>query len=395
MTPHEILGWLKVPGFVDGGGGACRGHGERKVFGAVPNKPYRPLGAFSDYVCERLGVDNQRVYDHELSGPELFAVAERAFDAVPSRTWDDLRGPQHSARRRVALVDLVWFLRSLDIAHADDPEYPARKRESRLFAMTRSLADIEGRHPVLSWSDMAIYHPVSDPRTFLPPGEARDQEILMYSVQHASERMFKRVHQWDWAHPTKRMLTELVFDLNAALRALMHYSRVRTVGQFYQLDPYLGDNGEYRGHATGSFSAWTLLMGIFLAGNDSFARRLSDGTNRKAFDRDADPFIDRVAAGTFVPLGSHLAAARLDSGERAELEALHNEARRVFTLFLHSHRGAIKRHAPASFTDPCPTDPALTNRESIRESIDDMAMRPARAKTVDHAGRLPTLTLSG
>jgi hypothetical protein len=130
-------------------------------------------------------------------------------------------------------------------------------------------------------------------------------------------------------------------------------------------------------------------MGIFLAGNESLARRLSDDANHKAFDRDADPYIDQVVGGTFLPLGAYLAAARLDLEQRAEPEVLHGEARLVFTLVLHSHRGAIKSHAPASFADPCPTDPAIINRQSIHEAIGDMAAPPEPDAGVDRAGRLP------
>jgi hypothetical protein len=390
MTPHEILAWLMVPGFESAGqGGADRDRDNRKAFGAVPRKRLRPLSSFSDYVCDELGLDNQRVSETSLTGGELFAIADCKLAAVPPSTWENLLAPDRTADRRVALLDLVWTLRSLDIANAGDPQYPVRKRESELFGLAKKLADMEWRHPALSWSDIGIYHPINDPRTFLAPSEARDQEILMYSAQYAMELMFKRVLEIDWTHPTRQMLSDLVFDLNASLKALRHLSRVRTVGQFYQLDPYLGANGEYRGHATGAFSAWTLLMAIFLAENQSFTTRLCDQANRKGFDRDAARHIDRVDAGTFTPLGSHLAATALTRSEKAELEVLHGEARRVFTLFLHSHRGAIKRHAPVSFTDLSPTDPTLTNRESIREAIDDMAWQsPAYHSCADSGPKL-------
>jgi hypothetical protein len=386
MNPHEVLAWLKVPGLESARQDGARRHRDnRKAFGSVPRKRFRPLASFSDYVCDELGSDNQRVSETLLTGGELVAIADRKLAEVPASTWQKILASERTIDRRVALLDLVWTLRSLDIANAGDPQYPARKRESQLFRMAKTLADIECRHPALSWSDIAIYHPINDPRTFLPPGEARDQEILMYSVQYAVELMFKRAHEMDWAHPTRRMLFGLVFDLHASLEALIHLSRVRTVGQFYQLDPYLGANGEYRGHATGAFSAWTYLMAIFLAENESFTRRLCDDVNRRGFDRDADAYIDRVDAGTFTPLGSYLAAAPLTRDDRAELDVLHNEARRAFTLFLHSHRGAIKRHAPASFTDLSPTDPMLTNRESIKEAINDMAA-PSSRRAVEPIG---------
>jgi hypothetical protein len=379
VNPHEILALLKVPGLESGRpAGAGHRRDNRKAFGVVPRKRFRPLASFSDYVCDELGSDNQRVSETSITGGELFAIADRKLAEVPWSTWQTILAAERITDRRVALLDLVWMLRSLDIANTGDPQYPTRKRESQLFGRAKMLADIECRHPALSWSDIAIYHPITDPRTFLPPGDARDQEILMYSVQYAVEQMLKRVHEVDWAWPTRRILFGLVFDLHASLEALIHLSRVRTVGQFYQLDPYLGANGEYRGHATGAFSAWTYLMAIFLAENESFTRRLCDEVNRRGFDRDADPYIDRVDAGTFRSLGSYLAAAPLTRGDRAELDVLHGEARRAFTLFLHSHRGAIKRHAPASFTDPSPTDPTLTNRDSIKEAINDMASPPPR-----------------
>lgn len=382
LAPREILRWLGVPG-----PGATRrdravGSNAENSFDLPPCRPFRPLRTFSDYVCEQLGADNQRIYEGSLSGPELFTIVEDTFDMVSAKTEESLLTRVGRVERRVALLDLVWVLRSLDIAHTGDPTYPARKRASRLFGMAHALAGIERRHPVLAWSDIAIYHPISDPRTFLPRGKARDEEILMYSVQNALERLFKGVHERDWTRPTRHMLIELQLDLKDSLRAIMHYGRVRTVGQFYQLDPYLGANNEYRGHATGAFSAWTLLMGVFLSGNESFARRLRDPANRKAFDRDADPYIDQIVAGTFSPLGARLAAAPLEPKDRTELEAMHDEARHIFTLFLHSHRGAIKRHAPASFADPSPTDPTQTNIHTISEAIDDMAADRTRLTVI-------------
>jgi hypothetical protein len=70
----------------------------------------------------------------------------------------------------------------------------------------------------------------------------------MYSVQNALEQMFKRAHERRSRHAHRAGVRP-----QRGVEDLMHYGRVRTVGQFYQLDPYLDDNGEYRGHATGSF----------------------------------------------------------------------------------------------------------------------------------------------
>lgn len=376
MNSHEMLAQLRTPDTGANENGATRASARR--FGELPHQPIRPLGEFSDFICEELGSQNQLVHEKSLTGPELFMLAEQKFDKVSDATIDGLFEAARRPERQVALLDLLWMLRSLDIAHSDDVTYRDRKRGSRLFGLAQAFADMEGRHPALSWSDISIYHPVFDPRTFLGPSSARDEEVLMYATQCAMEQIHKRILEQTWSELTPSMLSDLVRDLDASLKGLIHYSRSRTIGQFYQLDPFLGPNNEYRGHATGSFSAWSFLIGIFLSGNYSFARRLTDEANRKGFDRDADPYIDQVIAGTFKSLDYYVEHARLTPEERVRADALYSEAMHTFTLFLHSHKGAIKRHAKASFEDPSPTDPVQTNAETIKEAIGDMSMSGVR-----------------
>jgi hypothetical protein len=103
-------------------------------------------------------------------------------------------------------------------------------------------------------------------------------------------------------------------------------------------------------------------------------RRLSDEANWKAFDHDAAPYIKQVTDGAFKTLGEYISTSRLTVRQREHADRIVALARHRFTLFLHSHRGAIKRHAHASFTDRSPSDPPKTNAETIREAISDMAV---------------------
>lgn len=196
----------------------------------------------------------------------------------------------------------------------------------------------------------------------------------MYQVQHGIERIFKEIIESDWEKLTIWLLAEMVEGIDLALKSLMLYSGARTVGQFYQLDPFLGPNFEYRGHATGAFSAWTYLLGFFLSKNRAFEERLCDETNLKAFDIDARHHIADVRGSAFLTLEQRLVNARGSGGHQVKnAENMAELARRRFTLFLHSHRGAIKRHASSSFADESPSHPPRTNIETITEAIADMA----------------------
>jgi hypothetical protein len=341
-------------------------------FGTLPLKKIRPLGTFSDYICDELGAHNQLVREAILSPGKLFEIAERRLSEVPDGTFSDLLYSGISTPRRVALLDLVWMLRSLDIAHSSSCQYIERRNQCQLYDRARSLAHKERRNPALSWSDIAIYHPANDPRSFLAPGSARDQEILMYRVQGAIEETFKQALRTDWSKLTVRMASELVVDLNVVLKGMVHLSKVRSIGQFYQLDPFLGPNDRYRGHATGAFSAWTFLMGIFLSGNSSFARRICDNSNRLAFDCDAIPYIEEVKLESFKKLREFIDLASFAAPDKTRVDDLFDEALNKFSLFLHSHRGAMKRHAEGSFGDPSPSDPVQTNGEVIKEAIAGM-----------------------
>jgi hypothetical protein len=373
MNPHRLLLQLQTP--------------DVGRFGTLPQAKYRPLGAFSDFVCDELGTQNQRVRQGSISAGELREVAESRAQLINLRGFPELLEPARQIGRRVALLDLVWVLRSLDVAHLDDPHYRERKKDMRIFRLARGLATMENRHPVLCWSDIAIYHPIYDPRTFLAPGPARDEEILMYRVQNIVENIFKRIIESDWNQVTPHMLSDLVLDINAALEAVVHFSRARTVGQFDELDPYLSVNFEYRGHATGAFSAWTYLMGVFLAKNHSFESRLVDRENAKAFDLDARPHIDKIRTGEFKHLATYLASSPLVFHERKRASHLYYEACRAFMFLLYCHRGAIKRHASASFQDQSPADPERLNLETIDEAIADMTV-PGRRRSSRNRNRL-------
>jgi hypothetical protein len=342
--------------------------------------PCRPLFALSDFVCESLGEHNSLIREGRLSANDLLVIVEAFAAQVPQRCWADLLLDENSEQRRVAMLDLVWIERSLAIAWQSQPgEYHRRRYDAEFFARTRDFALAEQRHPVLSWSDIAIYHPVHDPRSFLEPGLNRDQEVFMYRVQGAIERVFRSILELCPEAFTHLELESVVQDLDLVGKAMNFLNRARTVGQFYTLDPFLGPNNEYRGHGTGAFSAWSFLMGVFLSDNPSFRSRLLDPTNRLAFDTDARPLMDATLAGTRPTLLKVLAARQLPPGDRADVDRLHGEAVSQFLAFLRGHKGAIRRHAETSFSFASPADPTISNREAIDEAIAGSREHPASA----------------
>jgi hypothetical protein len=353
VIPRQVLARLIEP--VDG------------VWEAHPVRRDRPLGWFSTFVCEELGVRNEMIRTGRLEPGDLFATVEAFMADLPDGLFRELAEPARTADRRIALLDLLWASRSLDIAYGGIAKYRDRRRGSALFGRSAALARVERRHPVLSWSEIAIYHPVGDPRSFLPPGSDRDQEVLMYRVQAAIERTFKAILDYDPAAVDTSTLVEMNADLDCVVKAMVHLNRSRTLGQFYKLDPFLGPNEEYRGHGTGAFSVWSYVLGLFLSGNPTMRSRLLDEANQLAFDRDADPLVDQVRRGEFATLDRVVADAGL--GRSDETDHLCAQARTKFALFLHSHRGAIKRHARDSFGATAPSCPTMTNEESIKASL--------------------------
>lgn len=123
------------------------------------------------------------------------------------------------------------------------------------------------------------------------------------------------------------------------------------------------------GHATGAFSAWCYIAGYFLSDHDDFKQRLLRPENRRAYDRDADPYIDRIASGTFHTADQLIRTATLDEPRQAQARALFNSARKQFGLFLRAHRGTIKRHAATSFDQAAPANVSILNRESVNRGI--------------------------
>jgi hypothetical protein len=211
---------------------------------------------------------------------------------------------------------------------------------------------------------------VFDPRAFSPPGQVRDQEILLYRTQSGIEKTFKSIVEADYTHLSSDTLYTMLEDLDAVLKAMVHLNRARTVGQFSQVAPFLGPNDNYRGFASGSFSSWTYITGYFLSENENFKKRLLDKENRPYFDRDIDPYIKQMREESFETLEQIIIRSSTNAAEAIVklYRCIHNK----FTLFLHSHRGAIKKHASEVFNDPAPSSPEITNAESIRRAINDM-----------------------
>jgi hypothetical protein len=368
MTPREELRLLtNVPPRV------TRSDGQ-EVGTPWPQEGIRPLDEFSDFVCGSLGQRNDQVREGTLPPDALFGEAEDLISSVSPDRMKDLIEPENSAARRVGILDLVWVERSLSVAYGHSIGYRSKREHSRLFEFACTLAAIERRHPALSWSDIAIYHPSNDPRSFLGPGSIREQEILMYRIQGAIERTFKSIIETSREGLCQGNLQRNVKDLDHVLKAMMHLNKVRTIGQFYKLDPFLGANGEYRGHGTGAFSIWTFVLGVLLAENEHLRSRINDPNNWMAYDRDADSHIAQIADTTFVSLPAAVAAQAGATGDEGEeLAALVNAMRAKFTLFLHSHRGAMKRHSPSSFIDSAPSFPGMTNSQAIKAAINGMS----------------------
>ena len=337
----------------------------------VSSEKIRPLGAFSDFVVNELGKHNELIREGQMVPDVLFDKAEALISQVPSPVFEGYLGDD-VAGRRDAILDLVWVIRSLDIANQDSPEWKAQRDDSQLFKSAKALSDKEIRHPNLSWSDIALYHPLKDPRTFLPPGEDRDQEVLLYRTQSGIDAVFKKVTEGGYGEVLLESLSEMNDDLDATVKATVYLSQVRRLGQFYKLDPFLGANNEYIGHGTGAFSAWSYTAGYFLAGNEAFRDRALREENQRAFDRDADVYINQMRMGGFGTLRQIVADEDMNPDDKVEAFRLVKAASDKFALFLRAHRGAIKKHAPASFDDEAPAALGISNDVAIHTAIIDM-----------------------
>jgi hypothetical protein len=313
-------------------------------------------------VCEGLGEANDAVRRRELSPDDLLRIIDNHSSNIDEATMRHL--VNDTASRRVASVDLAFAERAVDIAHGESVAYREQRRGLDVFRKAAALAELDERQPVLTWSDIAIGHPIGDPRSFLDRGHARDQEILMYRIQSGIERTFKKfVTEWPDTVVTASWLADLHADIDAVVEAMIHLTRVREPGQFYKLDPFLGANRGVRGHGTGSFSAWTFLAGWFLTGRDEFRFRVCDPANLAALDPDARLYIRAAAC-----LGVATLVERAPEGGRSPQVGAVQAA---FYDFLKVHRGAIRKHAAASFDDAAPANPSITNAESMRRSLDE------------------------
>lgn len=335
-------------------------------YGGYVTRQERPLGQLSDYLCDQLGVTNEAIRTGEAAAERLLLDVDKALDALDVDLLGRL-GTGAPARRRLACLDLAWAERAVAIAFGGTADYRARRARTTLWRWGTTLANVEARHPVLAWSDIAIHHPMHDPRSFLAPGSGRDQEIFMYRVQGAIERMSRSIlDTWQSADTSVAELDELTVDLSLIVAAMAHLIRVRDIGEFYKLDPFLGPNNEVRGHGTGSFSAWTFLVSWLVTGDSEFDSRLTDPANRMAFDPDARAWIDELAHGRLVPLPER--ARVVTSAPVAS--ALLNVQKRCRD-FHKAHRGGIRRHAPTSMPFPAPANPTITNEDSINRAATD------------------------
>lgn len=330
-----------------------------------PAEPIRPLGAFSDFICNDLGSYNDEIHQGTRSPSDLFRKLEDLMGEIPDSTFSDVAS--NDFPRRIAMVDLAFALRSLDVAYNSDPEFEGRKNRSALFRRASELAAVGGRPPFLVWSDTAMNYPVGDPRTFMPPGRAKDQEVQLYTANWESDEAFKSVLTADYGNLTQEEIDRLAQQMRAATLSLVSLIRERDPGHFLRLDPFLGAkdaNGVIV--ASGSFSAWTFLAGWFLTGRETFKERLLNPANRPYFDQASHPFIEAISEGSFRTLDQVFDNLSLNDAEK---EKLKGQLRKEYDEFSHVHLGAVKVHAPQELPSPSPSFPSMTNAQTIRASL--------------------------
>lgn len=327
----------------------------------------RPLGAFSNFVCQELGIYNNDINQGKKAPKELFGRIESLVKEIPEETFTNLLGDGQTRDRRTALIDLVFALRSLDVAYKDDPSYDETKSQSLLLQRATVLAQKEGRRPFLQWSDTAIDYPFDDPRAFMSPGPARDQEIQLYTTNGSADNVFKSVVDGDYANLSPYEFETLGVAMFEVGQWLAHLSRIRDLGHFQRMDPFLGakdENGVIV--ASGSFSAWTFLAGWFLTERAIFKERLTRSENLPYFDRDADSYIQAIRDGSFKTLRQVLSGLPIGQAEILERE---KTLIKWFDEFYLIHKGAAKRHAAYELPSSSPSYPLMTNRESMDASL--------------------------
>jgi hypothetical protein len=329
----------------------------------LPHIPIRPLLQISDYACTTMPTCYEAVLQGTMSTDHLFGEVEELFATIDPDVIEQLMSTPTGLRARVASLDLAFLERFLSVAHGGPTqEYRARRAGSLWFRTAVRLAKSGGRSLFLGWSDIANGHPVWDPRTFLSPGQGQDQEILLYRIQSGIERAFRRiVVEWPNTDITTPKSCQIVADdLDEVVTAMIHVSRVREEGEFDKLNRFLAPNGEVHGHATGSFSVWTMLAGYVLTGH--VLDRLIDPENRPVFDPEARPWIDAVVAGELTPL------PRMQDAD-GNARDLTEYAIRQFGRFHEVHMGAMRRHAGGALDEQAPSDRLVTNRQSVQKFI--------------------------
>lgn len=338
----------------------------------------RPLGVFSDFVVNDLGIWNEKISNGERSGDDLSNHTEAMLSAISDDVTDGVKSDVSS--RRMAILDLVFVGRSLEVA------LKGNQVDTRLFQLTKYLADIEKRYPCLQWSETAKYFPISDPRTFFSPGSIRDQELLLYGTQKNIELIFEYIsHCGGKSDPDCASLHALPLLLEKVLDAMIHLNKSRDKQHFKLVDPFLGPSPFFPAFPSGSFSAWTYLAGYRLAGNMTFKGKLLDPRNRPCFDRDADQYIDEISSGGFQTIQEIVDGSNLPESDKAKAAESLGRSRQLMTQFLYAHRGAVKIHANATLAMPAPSKPEINNDQSFSSGIVDMGdHKPVKSFFLPH-----------
>lgn len=329
-----------------------------------PIEKIRPLGPLSDLAAEDLGMWDNAVTEGAADETDLYDEIERCAASVDDHVVDY----PDTELAQTARVDLAFIDRLGHVASEEAAPYRRWREFTRFFEIAQRLGQSQEQYPLLQWSDIAEYHPVRDPRTFLSPGAGRDQEVFLYKAQSAIDRAFRQiVRAWGSdGGPTLDDCRWIAGLLDLVVEAMANLSRRRELGEFDKLDRFLTDNGEVRGHATGSFSAYTQLAGWLTTGRDDYLDRLADPVNRGAFDRTAREWIDRIVAGDLTALPF---SGIVDEIPVNDVDWIAHIDKR-YTDFHRVHRGAVRKHAKGALGCPAPARPTMTNAESIDRCID-------------------------
>ena len=117
----------------EGGANVLRLLKQQVIHETTPISPerVRPLGVFSDFVVENLGLLNAQIREEQVAPTVLFDQAEAFVQEIPEERFQELLKPDNIQNRRIAILDLVWVIRSLDIAYGNtmntSEEYKQRR----------------------------------------------------------------------------------------------------------------------------------------------------------------------------------------------------------------------------------------------------------------------------